>query len=346
METATITTTTTANIVDNITDTKYDSNVCIENKSKITNPEEEATLTQTQTHSWQSNQTITQQRSSSSSLLLSSLSSSSSSNMISERRDTNNSQEKKMHMARQIAEDIRLVQDILVEHSLDPSMAPQLAISLQSSQHIVESQREMCYQNAMLDAHQRRLDRQLSEQQHRESLQGVKYDPNWKEKLQIERNQCYYWNIPTGGVSRLWWEVLLIQQLTLGAMPVWQYYYTYHYLNNINNNNNNNESTNIYENDHEIGQQTASFIKDTIASVLAQVCDCQLYYEGSSYSTADTDADIPTTTTTTKPMIILWRPMTTISRPHPIIYWNNKKQQQKQNVGTKERWRKTVNNDN
>jgi len=89
-------------------------------------------------------------------------------------------------------------------------------------------------------------------------------------------------------------------------MPVWQYYYTYHYLNNINNNNNNNESTNIYENDHEIGQQTASFIKDTIASVLAQVCDCQLYYEGSSYSTADTDADIPTTTTTTK--LNIWFP--------------------------------------
>ena len=31
--------------------------------------------------------------------------------------------------------------------------------------------------------------------------------------------------------------------------------------------------------------------------------------------------------------------MTTISWAHPIIYWNNKKQQQKQNIGRKKGWR-------
>jgi hypothetical protein len=248
--------------------------------------------TPTQTQTWQSHQIIAQQGSLSSSLLSSS-SSSPSNIIINEQRDSSSSssQAQKLHMARQIAKDIRLVQDVLIEHSLDPGMAAQLAISLQSSQHIVESQRDMCYQQAMLDVHQRQLDRQQSERQHRESLQGVKYDPNWKEKLKSIRNKCYYWNLlGYGGVSRLWWEVILIQQLVRWVIPVWQYYYNYHYLNNINFNNG---STNIMygNNGHENGQLAAAFIKDTIISILTQVCDCQ-----SSCIIADTStADIPTT---------------------------------------------------
>ena len=235
----------------------------------------------TQTQTWKSHQIIAQQGTSSSSLLSSS--SSSTSNILTNEQRDNSSQAQKLQMARQIAKDIRLVQDVLIEHSLDPSMAPQLAISLQSSQHIVESQRDICYQQAMFDAHQRQLDRQQSERQHRESLQGVKYDPNWKEKLQIIRNKCYYWNLlGYGGVSRLWWEVILIQQLARWVIPVWQnYYHNYH-------------SGIMYgNNDHENGQLVASaFIKDTIASILTQVCDCQ-----SSCTIADTStADMPTTT--------------------------------------------------
>ena len=114
----------------------------------------------TQTQTWQSHQIIAQQGTSSSSLLSSS--SSSTSNILTNEQRDNSSQAQKLQMARQIAKDIRLVQDVLIEHSLDPSMAPQLAISLQSSQHIVESQRDICYQQAMLDAHQRQLDRQQS----------------------------------------------------------------------------------------------------------------------------------------------------------------------------------------
>jgi hypothetical protein len=285
------------------------SNASIENENKngeILNVEEEeekkagkgkiaidGVITQTQTQTWQSHQIFAQQGTSSSSLLSSS--SSSTSNIITNEQRDSSSQAQKLHMARQIAKDIRLVQDVLIEHSLDPSMAPQLAISLQSSQHIVESQRDMCYQQAMLDAHQRQLDRQQSERQHRESLQGVKYDPNWKEKLQIIRKKCYYWNLlGYGGVSRLWWEVILIQQLVRWVIPVWQnYYHNYH-------------SGIIYgNNDHENGQLVASaFIKDTIVSILTQFCDCQ-----SSCIIADTStADMPTTTTTTIKSNTSWLP--------------------------------------
>lgn len=182
-----------------------------------------------------------------------------------------NQQEKKIQMARQIAQDIRLVQDVLVEHSLCPSMATQLAISLNSSQNIVESQREMFYNHSLLDAHQRQIDRNLSERRHRESLQGAKYDPNWKEKLRVIRNKCYYWNICSGGFGRLWWEVLLIQQFVLGVVPVWNYYYNYNYsmMKNTNNDNDSKDfgNSHLHEDDHLV----AAFIKDT----LAQICDCQ-----------------------------------------------------------------------
>lgn len=200
-----------------------------------------------------------------SSMMMSSI----SSNMH-ERNGSIQKQTEKLEMARQLAKDILLVHDVLVENALDPSLAPQLAISLQSSQHIVDSQRDMCYKKAMLDAYQRQLDRQLSEQQHRESLRGAQYDPNWKEKLQTIRDQCYYWNALNGGVSRLWWEVLLIQQLARGIIPVWQrYLQDFHQFNA-------NTNADMGVNYDGIGLLSISFLKDTTTSVFVEVCDCQL----------------------------------------------------------------------
>jgi hypothetical protein len=205
--------------------------------------------------------------------------------------------EKKLEMARQVAQDIRLVQEVLVEHSLDPSLAPQLAMSLQSSQHIVESQRSMFYQTAMLDAHQRHLDRQHSEQRHRERLKGARYDPNWNEKLQKTRDQCYYWNTSNGGVSRLWWEILLIQQLARGVVPVWQrYFYDYFFRQHFHSGSSSSTHMGIGgPNNHEIGLSTTSFLKDTVVSVLAQVCDCES--PGTSATRKGTESAITTSTT-------------------------------------------------
>ena len=192
-------------------------------------------------------------------------------------------QDEKLQMARQFAQDIRLVQDVLVEHSLDPSMAPQLAMSLQTSQNIIESQRDLSYQTAMLDAHHRQLDRQLSEKQHQESLQGAKYDPNWREKLQVMHDLSYYWNLSNGGFGRLWWEVLLIQQVARGVVPVWQYYYysnsNFDRWNGTGIGNTDVTNVNVIRTNrneqHILGGLVASFLKDSVASILAQVCDCR-----------------------------------------------------------------------
>ena len=158
-------------------------------------------------------------------------------------------------LAQQFARDVKLVQEVLAEHSLDPSIAPQLAMSLQSSQQIIESQRELSYQTAMLDAHQRSFDRKRSEERHRESLIGGRYDPDWNEKLQCLRDQSYYWNSSNGSISRLWWEVLSIQQLAPVVVPTWQRYF--------------------YQERDEMGLATASILRDTLVSVLARVCECE-----------------------------------------------------------------------
>ena len=177
-------------------------------------------------------------------------------------------QHEKLEMARRFVKDIRMVEDVLVENSLDPSIAPQLAIGLQSSQHIIESQCKIAYENAMLDAHQRHLDRQLSEQQHRESLRSSRYDPTWEEKLRKVRDQCYYWNTSNGGVSRLWWEILLAQQLARGVVPVWQRYFSgrAHYSGNF--------GITMVDHNHGVGSLIGSFLKDSMTSILAQLCDC------------------------------------------------------------------------
>lgn len=160
----------------------------------------------------------------------------------------------KLRMARQLAHDIQVVQQALEEQSLDPALAPQLAVSLQSSRHLVDSQREIHFQHALFTSHQRQLDRQLSERQHRESLQACKYDPNWQEKLWQLRTEC--WNV-SDGLLRPWWEVFLVQQVVGGVLPVWKHYY-YYYGGNLN----------------LIEQPHSTMLQDLAWSVLAQVCDC------------------------------------------------------------------------
>jgi len=174
-------------------------------------------------------------------------------------------------LAEQFARDVKLVQDVLKEHSLDPSLAPQLAMSLQSSQQIIDSQRELSYKNALLDAHQRNLDRQQSQEQHQESCRSARFDPNWKEKLEALRDQCGCWN---GGISRLLVEVLSIQQLAVSFMPVWQ------------------RCRNSEE--QELDTAIASILKDTLTLVMAEVCDCDCDCDSSS-SQFSSEHSTPTT---------------------------------------------------
>jgi hypothetical protein len=188
---------------------------------------------------------------------------------------SSSSAEWKLHMARELAQDIQLVESVLTEHSLDPSLAPQLAMSLQSSHHMVESQREFHYQQAILTHHQRQLDRQLSEQQHQESLRAVQYDPNWEGKLQLQRDQC--WNI-SSGLVRLWWEGLLVQQVSRGVIPVLA-----QYQRGINND----------KDDYRDNRMVQRVLRDMIWSVLSQVCDCH----GETATIPSMDITVLTTTT-------------------------------------------------
>jgi len=116
----------------------------------------------------------------------------------------------------------------------------------------------------------------LSEKRHRQSLRAARHDPNWLEKFHALRDQSYYWNLAGGGGGRLLWEVIAIQQLARGILPVWQYYY-YHssdtetVLGNINSNGNSNNNNN---NSEQFDRWIASFLRDSVASILAQVCDC------------------------------------------------------------------------
>jgi hypothetical protein len=132
-------------------------------------------------------------------------------------------QQQKLRLARQLIQDIQLVQTILEEQSLDPSLAPQIAVTIQSTQHIVESQRELEYQRALLENHNRQLDRRLLEQHHQDRIKAVRYDPNWKEKLDDIRNKC--WTFP-GSIIRLMWDVFWIYQLIHGLIaPVFVRFY-------------------------------------------------------------------------------------------------------------------------
>uniref|UniRef100_A0A7S4EHB0 Uncharacterized protein n=1 Tax=Pseudo-nitzschia australis TaxID=44445 RepID=A0A7S4EHB0_9STRA len=231
-----------------------------------------------------------------------------SSDLVTADQQQQTRQDEKLEMAQQFAQDIRLVQDVLVEHSLDPSMAPQLAMSLQTSQKIIESQRDLSYQTAMLDAHHRQLDRQLSQKQHLESLKCAKYDPNWREKLQAMRDQSYYWNLSNGGFGRLWWEVVLIQQVACGVVPVWQYYYnsssSFYQWNgrgtgNANVGNVNVIRNNSNSNEHILFGLVTSFLKDSVASILTEVCDCRPTQTSTSTSTGQSRTAAATTLTST-----------------------------------------------
>lgn len=171
-------------------------------------------------------------------------------------------QQQRLQLARQLVQDIRLVQNILEEHSLDPSLAPQLAVTIQSSQRIIESQRELEYQRALLDNHHRRLDRRISEKQHQERLKAVRYDPNWKEKLDIIRNKS--WTFPSS-VLRLGWDVFWIYQLSHGMIaPVSMRFYGCYFKHHRR------EISCLLDD----APSWKGFVLDMTWSVLAQVCDC------------------------------------------------------------------------
>lgn len=169
-------------------------------------------------------------------------------------------------IARQLVQDVQLVQEVLMEHRLDPSLAPQLAMSMQSSLHLVESQRHLEYHRTVVHVHQRHLDRQLSERQHQETLNAVKYDPNWREKLSFNTNV---------GVDRLgarvvsmWWHVFWIQQVCHGVIPLmWK-----HLLNSQND-----MQLSLIDNSN-IGGWTrvmGKMMHDMLWTLLSQLCDCQ-----------------------------------------------------------------------
>ena len=198
-------------------------------------------------------------------------------------------------MARQFVQDIQIVQGVLQENSLDPSLAPQLVMNIQSSQHLVDTQRELHYQSAMFHLHQRQLDRQLSQHQHHESIQAMKYDPNWKIKLIEMKNSC--WNV-SSNLTRLWWEVLFIRQVVLGIIPVaTQYYYQA-------------DSTDgnpdllfrlrwgrILSTQQQ--QSQTILIKDLVVSILSEVCACHQLNQNSvetTTSTITTSSEFSTTT--------------------------------------------------
>jgi hypothetical protein len=126
--------------------------------------------------------------------------------------------ETKIQVASQMAQDIKLVEDVLLQHGMDASLAPQLALSLQSSQQIIASQHELEARRLWVDTHQRHLDRQLSQRQHEEALQAANYDSNWKEKLERKRDQCW------DAVSRLLVEVAVSYQLAKLARPLLRWY--------------------------------------------------------------------------------------------------------------------------
>eukprot|EP00536_Pseudo-nitzschia_multiseries_P007414 jgi/Psemu1/287101/fgenesh1_pg.175_\ len=131
-------------------------------------------------------------------------------------------------------------------------------MSVQTSQRIVESQQQLWMQTAM-----------LSQQQHQERLRAATYDPNWREKFRVLRDESYYWNLTDGGAGRLLWEVLLIQPLARGIVPVlWQYYYSYSNGTQWN-------TAVLVGTDTDTDRWIVSFLRDSVISILTQVCDCR-----------------------------------------------------------------------
>jgi hypothetical protein len=129
---------------------------------------------------------------------------------------TASSQEHKLLVALEIAQDIKLVEDVLKNEGIvnNQALAAQVAVGWHSLERIIHSQRETEIRRMLLDTHQRNLDRQLSERQHEETLHAATYDPNWNEKLKSKRDKC--WDL----VSRLVWEGGVAYQCARLVRPI------------------------------------------------------------------------------------------------------------------------------
>lgn len=111
--------------------------------------------------------------------------------------------QEKIQAAKQLANDIRLMQGVLREQGLDVALATQVALSLQTSQQLIKSQYYLESRRLMEKARQKHLDRQHSQKQHMEATAATRYDPQWKDKLIERRNRCW------DAVFRLIWEVAI-----------------------------------------------------------------------------------------------------------------------------------------
>ena len=140
------------------------------------------------------------------------------------------SEANKIQVVTKMAQDIKLVQKVLQDNGVDASLAPHVAISLQTSERIIDSQHKVERGRLLFENHQRQLDRQLSERQHQESMQAAKYDPNWKEKLERKRDEC--WKVTTrivievicaykfSNIFRLLWNVYQNQRAMFSVPEV------------------------------------------------------------------------------------------------------------------------------
>jgi hypothetical protein len=133
-------------------------------------------------------------------------------------KSKNDDNRMKIQLATKLAKDIKLVEQVLLEQGLDKSLAQHLAVGLQTSETMLESQRQMEIQRILVDAHQRSLDRQLSQRQHEEAIQAAKYDPNWSEKLEQKRDLCWK------DTTRILLEVTVAYHLTKLVKPVLELY--------------------------------------------------------------------------------------------------------------------------
>ena len=187
-------------------------------------------------------------------------------------------------MAKQLVRDIKMVQEVLEEHNLDPSLAPNLAISLQTSHHIVDTQNKLEYKRTIIDVHQRQLDRRLSERQHIETLRAARYDPDWRGKLlgivltddagtnfaptqQNGRKRFAATTYLMSRISSIWWNVFWVQQLCRGLTP----YMIQHYSGMFNNDQLFGTTTKTsYESARILGRM----IQNLIWAALSHLCRC------------------------------------------------------------------------
>ena len=190
----------------------------------------------------------------------------------------------KKYMAKQLVKDIKMVQEVLEENNLDPSLAPNLAVSLQTSHHIVDAQNKLEYKRTIIDVHQRQLDRRLSERQHIETLRAARYDPDWRGKLlgivltddagtnfaptqQNGRKRFAATTYLMSRISSIWWNVFWVQQLCRGLTP----YMIQHYSGMFNNDQLFGTTTKTsYESARILGRM----IQNLIWAALSHLCRC------------------------------------------------------------------------